>query len=82
MNIKSRVDKIENQLKLSDIPDLDDRFSDWTDEELEVYATTGIKPENKVIGPISDRAREASIKKYSGWTDEELEIYATTGIKP
>lgn len=80
MNLKATIKKIENQLKLSNIPDvdLDGRFSGWTDDELENYAINGIKPEGKPIGYISKK----SLSKFDGWTDEELEIYATTGEKP
>lgn len=55
-------------------------FSGWADEELEEYATTGIKP--KPVPELSAGASEFLRKKFADWTNEELEIYATTGEKP
>jgi len=84
MSLKSRVDQLEKQIVTSEdySKEWERAFDGWTIEELAHYALTGEKPEGKEVGPISDRARKASIKKYEGWTDEELEQYATTGEKP
>lgn len=86
MSIKSRVDKIENQLNLSNMRDISDAdleqcFPGWTKEELINYAISGVKPD-KPVGHISDRLREHINNLFLGWTNEDLYRYATTGIKP
>ena len=85
MSLKSKVDKLEKQLKLSDIPDadLEGCFPGWTKEELANYAINGIEPEGKGIGPISDRAYNNSLcERFDGWTKEDLTRYVLTGEKP
>lgn len=78
MSLKSKVDKLEKIIDEQKGITLDDRFSDWTEEELANYAINGIKPEGKPIGHISEK----SLRKFSNWTDEQLLHYATTGEKP
>lgn len=85
MNLKATIKKIENQLKLSDIPDVDLKgcFPDWTKEELVNYIISGIKPEGKSFGHIPDRAYNNSLcERFRGWTDEDLTRYVLTGEKP
>lgn len=85
MSLKSKIDRLEQQIDLSSddySEELARAYAGWTDEELEVYATTGILPAGKVIKPLSEGAQKSLEAKYSDWTDEELETYATTGIKP
>ena len=85
MNLKATIKKIENQLKLSNILDVDLEgcFPGWTKEELANYAINGVKPEGKVIVPISDRVYNNSLcERFRGWTKEDLTRYALTGEKP
>ena len=84
MNLKARIEKIEAKLDLSDTTDVDleGRFPDWTKEDIAKYAITGIKPEGKTFGHVSDRAYNHSKGMFDGWTNEDLTRYALTGEKP
>lgn len=74
MRFKPRIKKIEDQLLNNHNGD---RFSNWTNEELETYVRTGIKPVGKKI-----KIGVSTFNKFARWTDEELEHYVTTGEKP
>ncbi len=84
MSLKATIKKIENQLNLSDTPDVDLKgcFPGWTKEELANYVISGVKPEGKSFGHISDRAYNHSKGMFDGWTSEDLTRYVLTGEKP